>query len=74
MLKKLKRIEVEERLKTMGLEVFTPQEFRDVFGVSQNTALLLLHAPGSRFPNTGISRETRNTKAKDARNAWGRRR
>ena len=38
MVKKLKRIEVEEKLKSLGLEVFTPREFRGVFGVSQNTA------------------------------------
>ena len=38
MVEKLKRIEVEEKLKSMGLEVFTPLEFRRVFGVSQNTA------------------------------------
>lgn len=38
MLKKLKRIQVEEKLKSLGLEVFTPREFRGVFGVSQNTA------------------------------------
>jgi len=38
MLKKLKRIEVEEKLKSLGLEVFTPLEFRRIFGVSQNTA------------------------------------
>ncbi len=38
MVEKLKRIEVEEKLKSMGLEVFTPLEFRRIFGVSQNTA------------------------------------
>lgn len=38
MVKKLKRIEVEEKLKSLGLEVFTPREFRRIFGVSQNTA------------------------------------
>ena len=38
MVKKLKRIEVEEKLKHLGLEVFTPREFRRIFGVSQNTA------------------------------------
>ena len=42
MLKKLKRIEVEEKLKTLGLEVFTPQEFRGVFEVSQNTASMFI--------------------------------
>ena len=38
MVEKMKRIEVEEKLKSMGLEVFTPLEFRRIFGVSQNTA------------------------------------
>lgn len=38
MLKKLKRIEVEEKLKSIGLEVFTPEEFRGIFKVSKNTA------------------------------------
>jgi len=42
MLKKLKRIEVEEKLKSLGLEVFTPKEFRGVFGVSQNTASVFI--------------------------------
>lgn len=41
MIQKLKRIEVEEKLKSMGLEVFTPLEFRRIFDVSENT--------GSRF-------------------------
>src|SRR3990167_572204 len=38
MIKRLKRIEVEEKLKSMGLDVFTPLEFRRIFGVSENTA------------------------------------
>lgn len=38
MVEKLKRIAVEEKLKSLGLEVFTPREFRRFFGVSQNTA------------------------------------
>jgi len=38
MIKKLKRIEVEEKLKFSRLPVFTPQEFKDVFGVSTDTA------------------------------------
>ncbi len=38
MLQKLKRLTVEERLKSLGLTVFTPQEFRDIFSVSANTA------------------------------------
>ena len=35
---KLKRIEVEEKLKYRGLEVFTPQEFQGVFNVSLKRA------------------------------------
>jgi len=35
---KLKRIEVEEKLKDLGLEVFTPQEFKGVFNVSLKRA------------------------------------
>lgn len=38
MAEKLKRIEVEERLKYARLPVFTPQEFKDFFGVSKITA------------------------------------
>lgn len=38
MVKKLKRLEVEEQLKSSRLPVFTPQEFKDVFGVSVDTA------------------------------------
>lgn len=34
MAEKLKRIEVEEKLKSLGLEVFTPQQFKGVFNVS----------------------------------------
>ncbi len=35
MVKKLKRIEVEEKLKLLGLEVFTPREFKDIFHIPQ---------------------------------------
>ena len=42
MIKKLKRIEVEEKLKSLGLIVFTPQEFKDIFEVSQNTASVFI--------------------------------
>lgn len=38
MAEKLKRLEVEEKLKSSMLPVFTPREFRDVFDVSMNTA------------------------------------
>lgn len=35
---KLKRIEVEAKLKSSRLPVFTPQEFKDIFGVPIDTA------------------------------------
>lgn len=38
MAQKLKRLKVEEKLKTLGLEVFTPQEFKGIFNVSIKTA------------------------------------
>lgn len=38
MVQKLNRIKVEERLKLLGISVFTPREFRDVFSISANTA------------------------------------
>jgi hypothetical protein len=38
MIKKLKHIEVEEKFKSFDLAVFTLQEFKDIFAVSQNTA------------------------------------
>ena len=38
MIKKLKRIKVEEKLKSLGLLVFTPPEFRDIFDVSRGAA------------------------------------
>lgn len=42
MIKKLKRIEVEEKLKFMGLLVFTPRELKDIFGASQETASVFI--------------------------------
>lgn len=38
MVLKLKQLEVEQRLKSLGLFVFTPAEFKDIFGVSLSTA------------------------------------
>jgi len=38
MVQKLNRLQVEEKLKSLGLLIFTPREFRDVFRVSKNTA------------------------------------
>lgn len=42
MVKKLKRVEVEEKLKFLGLLIFTPREFKDIFGVSQGTASVFI--------------------------------
>lgn len=42
MVKKLKRIETEEKLKSLGLLVFTPQEFKDIFGVTQGAASVFI--------------------------------
>lgn len=38
MLKKLNRIKVEEKLKSLGIYIFTPHEFRDIFDVPAKTA------------------------------------
>ncbi len=42
MVKKLNRLEAEEKLKSLNLSIFTPREFRDVFGVKKNTASLFI--------------------------------
>lgn len=42
MAKRLQRIEVEERLKTLGLIVFTPREFQGVFDVLKKTASMFI--------------------------------
>ncbi len=42
MVKKLNRLEVEEKLKSLNLLIFTPREFRDVFGVKKNTTSLFI--------------------------------
>lgn len=42
MIEKLNRIRVEERLKALGIFVFTPREFRDIFGVPQKTASVFI--------------------------------
>jgi predicted transcriptional regulator of viral defense system len=42
MVQKLNRLEVEEKLKSLGLAVFTPKELRGIFGVSENTASAFL--------------------------------
>ena len=38
MVQKINRIKAEEKLKSLGISVFTPREFRDIFGISANTA------------------------------------
>ena len=42
MVKKLNRLEAEEKLKSLGLVIFTPREFRDVFDVRKNTASVFI--------------------------------
>lgn len=42
MVKKLKRVEIMEKLKSMGLTIFTPQEFRDVFAVTRGAASVFI--------------------------------
>lgn len=56
MAEKLKRIEVEEKLKNLGLEVFTPQEFKGVFSVSMKTATNFI----SSNLNSGLFVKIRN--------------
>lgn len=38
----MNRIKVEEKLKSLGMLLFTPREFRDVFGVSDKTASVFI--------------------------------
>ncbi len=42
MVKKLKRVEVEEKLKSAGLAVFTPREFKGIFKVAPGAAAVFL--------------------------------
>lgn len=42
MIKKLNRIEAQEKLKSLGLVLFTPQEFKNIFGVSQGAASVFI--------------------------------
>jgi len=42
MVKKLNRLEAEEKLKSLGLVIFTPREFRDVFDVRKDTASVFI--------------------------------
>lgn len=43
MVEKLNRIKVEEKLKSLRMHLFTPREFRDIFGVSQKTASVFIN-------------------------------
>jgi len=42
MVKKLNRLEVEEKLKSLNFLIFTPREFRGVFDVKKNTASVFI--------------------------------
>ena len=42
MVKKLNQLQVEEKLKSLNLLIFTPQEFRGVFNVKKNTASVFI--------------------------------
>ncbi|MBI5220322.1 MAG: hypothetical protein HY978_00600 [Candidatus Liptonbacteria bacterium] len=42
MIEKLKRVQVEEKLKDLGFMVFSPPEFRGVFRASQKTASMFI--------------------------------
>ncbi len=56
MIKKLNRIQVEEKLKSLNLLVFTPREFQDIFVVSKNTASIFL----SNNSRSGLFLKLRN--------------
>lgn len=42
MIKKLNRLDVANKLKSLNISVFTPREFQDIFAVSKNTASVFL--------------------------------
>jgi predicted transcriptional regulator of viral defense system len=42
MIKKLNRLNVANKLKSLDMPVFSPREFQDVFGVAKNTASVFL--------------------------------
>lgn len=56
MIKKLNRIKVAEKLKSLGLLIFTPREFQDIFSVSSNTASIFL----SNNSRSGLFLKLRN--------------
>lgn len=42
MIKKLNRLNVANKLKSLNISIFSPREFQDIFDVSKNTASLFL--------------------------------
>ena len=42
MIKKLNRLDVANKLKSLNISVFSPREFQDIFAVSKNTASVFL--------------------------------
>lgn len=56
MVAKLNRIKVEEKLKSMGLPLFTPREFRDIFDVPEKTARIFV----TRNVKSGLFVKLRN--------------
>lgn len=56
MVDKLNRMKVEERLKSIGLPLFTPREFRDIFDVSEKTARIFI----TRNVKSGLFVKLRN--------------
>lgn len=56
MVEKLNRIKVEEKLKSMGISLFTPDEFKNIFGLSRKTASVFI----SRNVKSGLFVKLRN--------------
>lgn len=56
MVEKLNRIKVEEKLKSMNMHLFTPDEFRGIFGLSRKTASVFI----SRNVKSGLFLKLRN--------------
>ena len=56
MVKKLNRIQVQEKLKNSGLVIFTPREFYDIFSISPKTGSVFI----SRNLKSGLFLKLRN--------------
>ena len=56
MVKKLNRIQVQEKLRNSGLVIFTPREFYDIFGISPKTGSVFI----SRNLKSGLFLKLRN--------------